>query len=465
METSQKKISTAERTLSLKEKMAYGMGDLGNNFLFDLGQIYLLKFYTDVLGLPAVAAGMVFLVSKIFDAFSDITIGTWIDSRKIIGKRGKFRPFILYGAIPLGLLTIVSFTTPDFSLNGRMVFAYVTYMAFGFCYSLVNVPYGSMGAAMTQNTLERSELAAWRNGGANLGALITTVGFIPLVLLFDDPSKGYMTAAGVFAVLGMLCLMYCSANIHERIIVEKKPEFHGSICQSFKALSQNIPLIILCIVNVCTFSAYNVKMAVQVYYCQYVLNDISMVPYMGFFSMSCVFLGIFMIPFLVKRIGKKASYIMGCGVWIVGDLLNYILPTNAVSFVALTCVAFFGSAFINSLVWAFIADAVEYGEWKTGIRSEGIVYSFFTFFRKLSQAIAGFIPGVVLAMVGYVPNALQNEETLLGLRGLMFLYPVFFAGLALLIMGKMYSLTEERFGEILSELEARKKLATEGQNH
>ena len=141
--------------LTLREKIAYGTGDAGNGFLFDLGQIYLLKFYTDVLGLPVTVAGLVFLLSKIWDAFADISIGTWIDNRKKLGPKGKFRPFILYAAVPLALITIVSFITPNFSINGKIIWAYVTYMAFGTIYSISNIPYGSMVPAMTKDTNER----------------------------------------------------------------------------------------------------------------------------------------------------------------------------------------------------------------------------------------------------------------------------------------------------------------------
>jgi GPH family glycoside/pentoside/hexuronide:cation symporter len=444
--------------LSFKEKMAYGMGDVGNNFLFDLGQIYLLKFYTDVLGLPAAVAGAIFLVTKIFDAFADIGVGTWIDARKNIGPRGKFRPFMLYGVLPLGLLTVVSFMNPDFSISGKLIFAYASYMAFGLFYSIVNIPFGSMGAAMTQDPVERAELAAFRQAGSNLGLLVTTMGFMPIVLMFSTASMGYLAAASIFAFVGVLCILYSYANIKERIIVEKPKDFHASLGNSFKALFKNVPLMILCLVNVFTFSAFNVKLAVQIYYCQYVLNDVSIVPYMGFFSIGCIFIGVALVPFVVKRLGKKQTYMLGCAIWAVGDVLNYLITTNTTGFIFLSCVAFFGSAFVNSLNWALIADAVEFGEWKTGLRSEGIVYSFFTFFRKLSQAIAGFVPGMVLAFIGYVPNAVQSVGALAGIKGLMFVYPGFFAILTIVVMGAMYPLTDKRFKEILAELNKRKEM-------
>lgn len=454
-----KKVVNTTR-IPLKEKFSYGLGDIGNNILFDMGQIYLLKFYTDSLGLPAATAGMVFLFTKIWDGFADITVGTWIDNRKKIGERGKFRPFMLYAALPLALMTIVSFITPDFSLTGKTIWAYCTYMAFGTIYSIFNIPYGSMIPAMTQNSVERSELASFRWAGANTGLLITTVAFMPIVMAFDSMRTGYVVAASVFAFFGLLLQLVSYSGIKERYVVKERVKVKGSVLSSYKSLLKNAPLLVLSLVNLFTFSAFNVKLAVQVYYCQYSLNDISIVPYLGFFSIGCVFIGIAMVPFFVKRIGKKSTYILGSAIWVIADIMAYVFVNNSVSFIAFACLAFFGTGFINTLNWALVSDAVEYGEWKTGIRGEGLVYSFFIFSRKMSQAIAGFVPGLVLALVGYVPNAVQSVNALKGIKGLMFIYPGVMAIATIVVMGVFYKLSDSRYNEIVIELNKRKILET-----
>ncbi|MCK9413707.1 MAG: glycoside-pentoside-hexuronide (GPH):cation symporter [Prolixibacteraceae bacterium] len=456
-ETTLKKVVNAFQ-IPFKEKMAYGLGDVGNNLLFDMGQIYLLKFYTDTLGLPAAVAGLVFLITKIWDGLADITVGTWIDNRRNIGARGKFRPFMLYGALPLALITIVSFTTPDFSLTGRTIWAYLTYMAFGTIYSIFNIPYGSMIPAMTQNSVERSELASFRWAGANTGLLITTVAFMPIVTAFDSMKTGYIVAASVFAFLGLLLQLTCYANIKERYVIKEPVKVKGSIISNYKSLFRNAPLLVLSLVNLLTFSAFNVKLAVQVYYCQYTLHDISIVPYLGFFSIGCVFIGIAMVPYFVKRIGKKSTYILGSAIWAIADIMAYVFANNSISFIAFACLAFFGTAFINTLNWALVSDAVEYGEWKTGNRGEGLVYSFFTFSRKLSQALAGFVPGLVLAVVGYVPNAVQSVTALKGIKGLMFIYPGIMAVATIVVMSVFYKLSDTRYNEIVGELNERKRI-------
>ncbi|MDR1370894.1 MAG: glycoside-pentoside-hexuronide (GPH):cation symporter [Dysgonamonadaceae bacterium] len=452
----QKGKSIKKGGIPLKEKIAYGLGDVGNNFLFDMGQIYLLKFYTDSLGLPAATAGLVFLITKIWDGFADISVGTWIDNRKNIGKSGKFRPFMLYAALPLALMTVVSFTTPGFSLTGKTVWAFGTYMAFGTVYSIFNIPYGSMIPAMTRDAVERSDLASMRWAGANTGLLFTTMAFMPIVTSFESIQTGYIVAASVFSFAGLLLQYTCYAHVKERYVEIKPKKEKKSIAKDYKSLLKNAPLLILCLVNLFTFSAFNVKLAVQVYYCQYALNDIAIVPYMGFFSIGCVFIGVALVPFFVRRIGKKATYVLGSVIWAVADLSAWFFATTPVVFIAFACLAFFGTSFINTLNWALISDAVEYGEWKTGRRSEGLVYSFFTFFRKLSQALAGFIPGLVLALVGYVPNAVQSLQALNGIRGLMFIYPGVLAIATFIIMSACYKLSDAKYNEIVAELNERK---------
>jgi GPH family glycoside/pentoside/hexuronide:cation symporter len=310
--------------------------------------------------------------------------------------------------------------------------------------------------AMTRDSVERSELASMRWAGANTGLLLTTVAFMPIVILFDKIQTGYVVAATVFAVAGLALQLICYANVKERYVVEKPVKNKESIAHDFKSLLKNAPLLILCVVNLLTFSAFNVKLAVQVYFCEYSLNNISIVPYMGFFSIGCVFIGVALVPFFVRRMGKKGTYIMGSIIWAVADILAWFFAKTPVVFISFACLAFFGTSFINTLNWALISDAVEYGEWKTGNRSEGLVYSFFVFFRKLSQALAGFIPGIVLAMVGYIPNAVQTQEALAGIRGLMFIYPGVLVIATFIIMSTCYKLTDSQYNEIVAELNERK---------
>ena len=396
---SQHTSDPATLRLPFKEKLAYGMGDLGSNILLDIGTLYLLKFYTDVLGLPGTYGGIIFLIAKFFTAFTDMGTGIMLDSRRKIGPKGKFRPFVLYAAFPVTLLAIANFVGTPFEITGKTVMATVLFMLYGLFFSMMNCSYGAMVPAITKNPDERASLAAWRQGGATLGLLLCT------------------------------------------------------------AIFRNPPLLVLCIANLCTLGAFNVKLAIQVYYTQYVLNDPILLSYMGFFSMGCIFIGVFMMPGAVRRFGKKKVYISGLAIWVAGDLLNYFFGGGSVSFVAFSCLAFFGSAFVNSLNWALVSDTVEYGEWRTGVRSEGTVYTGFTFFRKVSQALAGFFPGIMLTQIGYVPNVVQSAGTVEGLRQLIFIYPSLLAVITIVAMGCFYNLNEKMYVRIVEEIELRKRTA------
>lgn len=444
--------------LSLREKFAYGVGDFGSNLMLCIGTLYLLKFYTDELGMPAWYGGIIFLVAKFFTAFTDMLTGVLLDSRRNIGAKGKFRPFILYASFPVALVASAQFFATGFTLTVKTGLATVLFMLFGLFYSLMNCSYGAMVPAITKNPHERAQLAAWRQGGATVGLLLCTVGFMPIQALFvSSPSLGYLIAALIFSVCGLFSMWWCFSGVKERYI-EIMPDHHKpSILKSFRAIFHNPPLLVLCIANLCTLAAFNIKLAIQVYYTQYVLNDIHLLSWMGFFSMGCILVGVLLVPTAVKRFGKKQVYLGGLALWAIGDVLNFFWGGTSFLFVTFSCMAFFGTAFVNSLNWALVPDTVDYGEWKTGIRAEGSVYTGYTFSRKISAALAGFLPGIMLTQIGYIPNIAQSETTLLGLRQLIFLWPCGLAIIAAFTMGLFYKLNETRFAFIIEEISQRKK--------
>lgn len=444
------------RTLPLREKFAYGMGDFGSNLMLCIGTLYLLKFYTDILAIPAVYGGFIFLIAKFFTALTDMLTGVILDSRRSIGPKGKFRPFILYGAIPVALLAVANFIHTDFALTGKIAVATALFMLFGLCYSLMNCSYGAMVPAITKNPHERSHLAAWRQGGATLGLLLCTVAFIPLLKLFESaPQMGYPLVAALFAGVGVLCMWWCYFGVKERYVEPAATGHRVSMLQSFRAIWGNRPLFVLCIANLCTLAAFNIKLAIQVYYTQYVLQDVVLLSYMGFFSMGCVLIGVLLVPAATRRFGKKTIYLSGLSLWALGDVLNYAFGSSSLLFVLFSCIAFFGTAFVNSLNWALVPDTVEYGEWKTGVRSEGTIYTGYTFSRKISAALAGFLPGIMLTQIGYIPNVMQSASTMEGLRQLIFIYPCALAVIAALTMGLFYNLNESRYVGIVNELKLR----------
>lgn len=318
-------VTVTQEKLSLKEKVSYGFGDFGNGFMFDLGQLYLLKFFTDVAGIPAAAAGGIFLVSKLFAAFVDPIVGTSIDYRKNIGPKGKFRPYLLYGSFVLAILTILTFISPNLSPTGKLIYAYASYMLWGLGYSFVNIPYGSLGAAMTQNSVERTSLASFRQAGS-LGALfVTSIVVIPMIVRFDNPAVAYPVVMGLMSFLGVLFFYICYRNCQERIVV--KDEKYKQEKVTFKAISKtfftNKPLLTLIFMTIFTISAYNLKSAMLIYFAQYNLGNAELMAYMNFIIIGSSFIGVIMLPKLVKLFGKKHTAILGLAVSVCADLINF----------------------------------------------------------------------------------------------------------------------------------------------
>ena len=451
-------MNSGAKKLTLKEKMSYGLGDVGNGFMFDMGQIYLLKFYTDILGISAYWGGLVFLISKIFDAFADSAVGAFVDKRKV-GKRGKFRPFILFGSLPLALMTVISFMAPDFSETGKIVFAFITYMAFGLSYSIVNIPYGSLAASMTQDSVDRASLGSFRAIGSQFALLISGMVVIPIVLYFPNQKLGYTVAIATMAAVGMIFHYICYRNTTENIVRTPKIEKEKvPMSKLFKLLLSNRPLIALCFVWLFMVAGSNLRTAVQLFYLQYNLNNPGLMSLLSFTSIGIAVIGSFFIPALVKRLGKKKTFIMGLFIGIAADVANFLLPASVPTFLILLAIGSLGLSFALGLPWVMVADAVDYHEWKTGQRTEGIVYSSYSFFRKLAQALAGFIPGIALGLIGYVPNVEQTASTLLGIKGLMFLVPAGLNLIAAIILIVLYNLSEDLYKKIVDELKNKQKV-------
>jgi GPH family glycoside/pentoside/hexuronide:cation symporter len=408
------------------------------------------------LGISAYWGGLVFLISKIFDAFADTSVGAFVDSRTNISKRGKFRPFILWGTVPLALMTVISFLAPDFSDNGKIVWAFVTYMGFGLAYSIVNIPYGSLSASMTQDPIDRASLGSFRAIGSQMALLISGIAVIPIVVQFANNEVGYIVAISVMAIFGILFHLICYHNTTENVIRAPKNE-KVPLSTLFKALFSNRPLIVLCLAALFMITSSNIRNAVQLYYLEYNLKNPELMSILSFLSIGLAVVGSMFIPTMVKRIGKKNTFMLGLVVCIASDVLNFVLPTSTATFLTIFSLGNFGLSFALGLPWVMIADSIDYHEWNSGERTEGIVYSTYSFFRKLAQALAGFIPGVALGLIGYVPNIQQSADTLLGLKGLLFLAPAALNIIGLIILFFFYNLTENLYKKIVADLIERNK--------
>lgn len=442
--------------LSLKEKISYGFGDLGNGFMFDMGQLYLLKFFTDVAGIPAAIGGMVFLVTKLFDAVIDPIVGSFIESRKINPQSGKYRPVMMVSSIILAILSVFVFLAPNFNIQGKIIYAYVTYMLWGVLYSFTNIPYGTLASTMTQDSGERTSLAAFRQLGSTMALLLSGLVVVPMISRFDNPAVGYPIAIGVMALLGIGAFYVTFRNCKERITdTEKVVHEKIGIKTMRNLIITNRPLLVLILMTIFSISAYNLRSAMLIYFCQYNLGNTILMSYVSFISIGTSILGVYAMPIISKRFGKKNTVIIGFVISIIADIINFIIPLHLVTFIIFQSIAYFGLSIPNGMTWALVSDAIDYGEWKTGEKKGAITYSVFNFARKIAQSVAGFAAGIGLSMIGYVKNATQTAGTLLGIKGLLLLYPAFALGMAAIVIYVLYNLTDNRFAEIRKELEER----------
>lgn len=442
--------------VTLREKIFYGFGDFGNGMTFQFAQLYLLKYYTDVVGIPGYWAGLIFLIMKFADAFIDVSVGTWVDSRKKIGKRGKFRPFILYGAFFLAVAASFCFAVPHFNLVGKVIYAFVTYAVMNVLYSIVNIPYGSLATAMTHDSKIRANLSVSRSIGAQLAGIVT--GFAVPVISFTGngvPARGYLFAAIIFAAIGCISQWLCYRFTKENCEVKVQKNSTKAILTTVKSLCTSKPFIAIVLFTLFAIGAMFLQMGMQLYFYQYVMGNEGMMSNVTILNACVMFPTMFACGALVKKVDKKKIAVVGALVAGLMNVVGFFVMTHThshVLFYVIFGLAQMGLTAVNSVAFAFEADVVEYEELRTGVRSEGIIYSAYSFVRKVVQAIGGFVPGFALSLMGYVANQVQTIHVQHSIVLVFMLIPGIAEILAGIIFHLFYGLTDKKHDEIVEQL-------------
>jgi glucuronide carrier protein len=443
------------KKLTQRNYLGYAAGDLANNLAFSLQALFLLIYYTNVVGLNPAPIATMFLVVRVWDAFADLAAGRLVDLTR--SRWGKFRPYLLFASLPLLLSSVALFSVPSFdSTTAKYVYAYITYALLGFLYSLTNIPYGSLATAMTQDPVERSRLGIWRSVGPILGILVLVVVIAPQITRYKtqpDQLQTFLTTVTIiFAVIGYALYLLCFFNCKEQVVHESKPV---TIKETVDTVRQNRPLLILCVSNLVFLTGVFGLQASQAYYAAYILGNSTQLIWMVLATSLSTFVAVPIVPKFVARIGKKKTFLIGAlGLIVMGTWIFLMPPSLPIVVVSFFVFGLFQNLSM-SLLFAFEADAVEYGEYQTGKRTEGATYAIYSFFRKVSQAVAGAVAGYALAFGGFVAKAPeQPDSALLTIRGLVGLGPAIFALLGGLIF-LAYPLTDTRFREIVKELHAR----------
>jgi glucuronide carrier protein len=432
--------------------LGYAAGDVANNLAFSMSSMFLLLYYTDVVGISAAAAGTLFLVVRMWDAFADIFAGRLVDRTST--RWGKFRPFLLFGSLPLLLLNVAIFSVPDLGEGGELVYAYVSYALFGLAYSLVNIPYGSLATAMTQEPAERSRLASVRVIGSNVAILLLAVAVAPQIEGSDDLQRSLTITTSVLLVIGLALYLFTFRTAKEQV---QRDVAKVSAGETVRTLRQNRPLVMLCLSSLAFLVGWFSLQTVTVYYARDVLGNANYYIVLTVVQTFGTFAAALVIPRLVRTIGKKRAYLLLGFIAIAGALGLALAPESIPAFaIVLFGLLGIGLGGVNTLMWALEADTVEYGEWKTGFRTEGTSYAVFSFTRKAGQAIGAASAAYAIGLGGYVAGAASQPASAVdAIKFTAGIVPAVFVAVAVAIMAA-YPLTEAKFREIVRDVAERR---------
>ena len=459
--------------IKLTEKIGYGFGDMASSMFWKLFGAYLMIFYTDVFGLPAAVVGTMFLITRIWDSAFDPIVGVVAD--RTHSRWGKFRPYLLWLAVPFGIIGVLTFVTPDWSPTGKLVYAYVTYSLMMMIYSAINVPYASLLGVMSPNPKERNTLSTYRMTFAYIGSFIALLLFMPLVNFFSGNSKdlgdqqtGWTMAVVVIAILCIILFFGCFAWTKERVKPIK--EAQNPLKEDLKDLFKNKPWWILLGAGVAALVFNSIRDGATVYYFKYfvVEEDYATVSFFGMsFVLSGLYLalgqaaniiGVIAAAPVSNRIGKRNTYMWAMIIATVLSVIFYWFDKEDLIwmfvFQALISICA-GSIF--PLLWSMYADCADYSELKTGNRATGLIFSSSSMSQKFGWAIGTAITGWLLGFFGFQANAVQSEEAISGIKMFLSFLPAVGTILSVVFIS-MYPLAEKKMKDITTELECKRQL-------
>ncbi len=422
--------------IGLAEKVGYGLGDTASNLYFQFFNLFLFYYYTDVFGLDPAAVGTMYLVANFWDAVNDPMMGAIAD--RVRTARGTYRPFLLWFALPYGILGYLLFANPALGETGKLLFAYVTFIAFKMAYTAINVPYSALMGVMTDDPDERVSLSTARFLGAFGGGFVVSLLVRPLVDAFGggDEVLGFQTTMALFGALSVAMFLTTYATTRERLA---PPESGGvSIAEDLRFLVQNRPWLVMVGAAVCTLASVAIRGAVTVHYFKYVVGDTGEAlltlgsaasPWHLSFDATTLFLASGSLAFIAgvsctgligRLLGKRNGLIVMTLLNAITVLAFFWIPPDA--WWTMVGANLLGSLLAGptpGLVWALYTDVADYGEWKFGRRATGLVFAGAMFAQKMGLTLGGTASGWMLDGFGFVANTEQTDEALLGIR-LMF---------------------------------------------
>lgn len=457
-----------KQELTFREKIGYGVGDLASNIYFQTFITFLTFFYTDVFGLAPGAVATMFIVARIWDAVNDPIMGIIADRHE--SKRGKFRPFILWFAIPFGIFGALTFMTPDLSYTGKLIYAYFTYIILIGFYTIVNVPYSALMAVITADPEERTVLASYRLICAFIAGLIVQGALIYLVGIFGggNEQKGWAITMSILSGFAVFLLFITYASTKERV----KPPVNQTSSARLDArdLVHNLAWLSIGIASVFQLIFIVIRGGALIYYFKYFVKEVQL-QFLGVFikldygkavtvvmisGMCLSLLAAVYMGTVAKKFDKKKTYIVMLVLFMITSVPYYFFKShNFMLILVFHMVASFVTGALGVLQWSMFPDAADFSEWKHGRRATGLLMSASLFCIKLGLALGGAILAWILGSYGFNSNIEQTTEALNGIKMSMSIFPAIFAGVTLVCL-MFYPINKQMLERIGSDLKKRR---------
>ncbi|MGG3640099.1 MFS transporter [Bacillus gobiensis] len=451
--TTDRNQTSSTAALSWSERIGYGLGDMSYNIVFQFVNAYLLFYYTDVGGIHPAVIATLFLVVRVLDAIFDPIMGVIMD--KTNTRWGKARPYLLWVSLPLALSLFLCFTSPAFGPTGNTIYAYITYILLGMAFSMQTIPVNSLTGRITNNVQERTVLTTTRMILVYIGILLAISCATPLATAFggENQAFGFQMTALVYAIVSIVLNLFSFFTVRERIVPKKSKKQGLKITLS--VLFKNKPLLILASSFLAFAVGFNIKLSTMVYYFTYNIDQKELVFLGTVLFFGAALISNLFIPSFSKKWGRKNVMIISAAISLITYVGLHFTPYSSVTliFIWLFASGFFTTP-LNTLAWGMVADCVDYAEWKTGVRADGVVISSMSFTNKLGVALAGSLSAIYLGIAGYVPNVDQTVASLNAIKNMNALIPGLFILLSIIIIC-FYPLSEKRYKKMISDLEQR----------
>ena len=442
--------------LSLKEKIGYSLGDTASHFVWDMVGFWILIFYTDTFGISAAAAGTIMLIARFWDMANDPIMGIIADRTHT--RWGKFRPYMLWMAVPYSVLAVLTFTTPDLGETGKVIYAGATYLLLMTVFTAINLPYSSLGAVMTADSNERAGLNSYRFIFAFVGQLIVSGTALTLANFFGggNSAKGYQYTLILFAAISLVLFLITFLATKERVQPPKEQQL--DLRADIRNLFRNRPWVILFFVGIISFVMFAMQNLAVAYYFKYYIGNEEQVQLFNVIGTIALIVTIPVSKPLAKRFGNRNVFLVSSLLSGFFFILLFLPGTEDIELVYIfNVLAKMAYAPAVPLLWTMLGDTADYSEWKSGRRATGLVFSAATFAQKAGWGIGGALAGWLLAMYNFVPNAEQGETAITGIKMMISVFPgVLYMSCAILLF--FYSIDQKTCLLMQQELERRRAL-------